>query len=532
MANKQLRILTCGDVEGRFSQLFKRVSSIQKKSGDFDMLLCVGDFFGITAGARTEWQQYLEGRQRAPIATYILGANKPEHLEFYGEEDGGELCENITYLGRKGVFTGASGLQIVYLSGVEGEAEEGCCFSKTDVTALCESLINKNFKGVDILLTSPWPRGVTNFGNSVEGGSAPQGLVTVAELAKILRPRYHFSGLEGVFYERLPYRNHRVLAESDKHVTRFLALAKVGNPEKKKYLYAFNLTPLTNMDQSELVKQPHDVTECPYKSETGRQDQSPEGEEDTGLQYRYDLSGGAHAQGRKRGHQGGDRGPGGEKKSRPPPKPTGPCWFCLASPEVEKHLVVSVGDHTYLALAKGGLVPDHVLILPIGHYQSMVEATAEVHEEIEKYKSALRKLFQSQGKECVFYERNYKTQHLQIQVVPVPSHLSEDVGEVFQEQSQMKNLELAELPRHTDLKQVVPSGAPYFYLELHSGGKFLHRIRKFFPLQFGREVMASSPLLDMPGRADWRNCKSSKEEETETAKIFRKAFQGYDFNLM
>ena len=22
----------------------------------------------------------------------------------------------------------------------------------------------------------------------------------------------------------------------------------------------------------------------------------------------------------------------------------GPCWFCLGSPEVEKHLVVSVGD--------------------------------------------------------------------------------------------------------------------------------------------------------------------------------------------
>jgi len=24
-------------------------------------------------------------------------------------------------------------------------------------------------------------------------------------------------------------------------------------------------------------------------------------------------------------------------------QPSGPCWFCLASPEVEKHLVVSVG---------------------------------------------------------------------------------------------------------------------------------------------------------------------------------------------
>lgn len=32
-------------------------------------------------------------------------------------------------------------------------------------------------------------------------------------------------------------------------------------------------------------------------------------------------------------------------------KPKGPCWFCLGSPEVEKHLVVSVGDQvSYLFL--------------------------------------------------------------------------------------------------------------------------------------------------------------------------------------
>lgn len=26
-------------------------------------------------------------------------------------------------------------------------------------------------------------------------------------------------------------------------------------------------------------------------------------------------------------------------------QPTGPCWFCLASPQVEKHLVFSIGTH-------------------------------------------------------------------------------------------------------------------------------------------------------------------------------------------
>lgn len=31
------------------------------------------------------------------------------------------------------------------------------------------------------------------------------------------------------------------------------------------------------------------------------------------------------------------------------------CWFCLASPSVEKHLVITVGTCVYLALAKGNL---------------------------------------------------------------------------------------------------------------------------------------------------------------------------------
>lgn len=29
------------------------------------------------------------------------------------------------------------------------------------------------------------------------------------------------------------------------------------------------------------------------------------------------------------------------------------CWFCLASSNVEKHLIVTVGSETYVALAKG-----------------------------------------------------------------------------------------------------------------------------------------------------------------------------------
>lgn len=46
---------------------------------------------------------------------------------------------------------------------------------------------------------------------------------------------------------------------------------------------------------------------------------------------------------------------GKQKKTKRPKMEfdTSKCWFCLASPSVEKHLIIAVGNTTYLALAKG-----------------------------------------------------------------------------------------------------------------------------------------------------------------------------------
>lgn len=57
-----------------------------------------------------------------------------------------------------------------------------------------------------------------------------------------------------------------------------------------------------------------------------------------------------------------------------------------------------------------------MLILPIGHYQSVVDLSSEVVQEMEKYKAALRSFYKSKGERCVLFERNYRSQHLQLQV--------------------------------------------------------------------------------------------------------------------
>ncbi|NXD70796.1 C19L1 protein, partial [Eolophus roseicapillus] len=553
------RRLACGDVEGRLEALFGRVRAIQSKSGPFDMLLCVGSFFGSTSEA--EWAEYCTGTKKAPIPTYVLGANDQETVSYFPDVSGCELAENITYLGRRGLYSGTSGLQIAYLSGTESQCEPAPAysFSAKDVAELKTSLLSTpNFKGVDILLTSPWPRDVGTFANSAgEIDTKKCGSKLVSDLAASLKPRYHFAALEKAYYERLPYRNHIVLQETPQHVSRFIALADVGNTSKKKYLYAFSIVPMSLMEPAELVKQPQDTTENPYRKSQKEAQKSKAflcAEEESACQFFFDLR---KHQGKKRPSDGKEGGNSQPKQAKKPPQPSGPCWFCLASPEVEKHLVVSIGTHCYLALAKGGLLPDHVLILPIGHYQSVVDLSSEVVEEVTKYKSALKEFFRSKGKRYVLFERNYKSQHLQLQVIPVPLDrcTAEDIKESFIAQAQKQKIELLEIPEHSDITQVARSGTPYFYVELDTGEKLFHRIRGPFPLHFGRSVPAPLPLLPVPvaggadagcacravlaseavlaipHRADWRRCEAERAEEAAQARAFRRDFQPFDFAL-
>ncbi len=50
-----------------------------------------------------------------------------------------------------------------------------------------------------------------------------------------------------------------------RHVTRFISLHDVNNPAKKKWLYAFNIVPMSKIDKSELLAQPANITEMPFK---------------------------------------------------------------------------------------------------------------------------------------------------------------------------------------------------------------------------------------------------------------------------
>lgn len=132
-------------------------------------------------------------------------------------------------------------------------------YTKQDVAALTQtakpsSIMNTTSKrGVDIFLSHEWPAGITKLvGGTTPAAPTDLPLSTfshpVANAVSMLQPRYHFAASSGQFWERAPYKN----VHGAEHATRFIALGDVGNKNKQRWFYAFNLVPLATVTEDVL----------------------------------------------------------------------------------------------------------------------------------------------------------------------------------------------------------------------------------------------------------------------------------------
>jgi len=213
------------------------------------------------------------------------------------------------------------------------------------------------------------------------------------------------------------------------------------------------------------------------------------------------------------------------------------CWFCLSSPSLESHLITSIGEHYYCALAKGPLVEDHVLVIPIEHIPTTLASPPECETELIGFQDSLKRYFKNQGKEAVLFELFFKRgSHANLQAVPIPSSRVSAIQDIFNLAAQksgfkfmvMKNDDGSE--GRTMLKKQYDGKCSLFYVELPGGTILYHSVgeNEKFPIQFGREVLAG--LLNKADRADWRNCKLSKEEEEKMVGNFKNRFKEYNPN--
>ncbi|CAH0724407.1 unnamed protein product, partial [Brenthis ino] len=524
MSEKQ-KTLICGDVNGNFTTLFSRVESIIKKSGPFDVLLCVGNFFGSD---NSQLDAYRLGGKKVPVTTYVFGPSDSEHVPHYCDE-GSEIAPNIIYMGRRGIFTTSADVKIAYLTGLSrrelGKDIPMCTFEPSHCSAVRDACFRgqSEYRGVDVLITTLWPAGIQQ--DESQKADVERELLSdlISWLSIHIKPRYHFVPSKGKYYERQPYRNQSVHQDYKECATRFIAISPVGNKMKEKWIYACSLQPVTKMRMTDLLQSTTDETQCPFDPDLLKQHQPGKVVKVSGngqFFFNMDAADDDHGKRKRKGDH-----PERKKKEFDPDT----CWFCLSSPTVEKHLVISVGSHCYLALPKGPLTPYHVLILPITHHQSVTQAPDDVAKEIKRFKDAIKKFYASKDKLAVFYERNYRTSHMQIQCVPVPRACNEQLLEVFQDEAGINSIEMEALPPYSDIAQVALPGAPYFHAELPSGDQIFAKTKQHFPLQFGRDVLSSPPVLNCEDKADWRQCLLAREEEAALAAAFRRDFRPYDF---
>ena len=86
---------------------------------------------------------------------------------------------------------------------------------------------------------------------------------------------------------------------------------------------------------------------------------------------------------------------------------------------------MSVGEHSYLALPRGGVTSKHVLIAPIECVPSRVHLTATAKAEMIRFQDCVESMFHSLGLVSLRFERALRTtgsrDHMQAHMIPLPA---------------------------------------------------------------------------------------------------------------
>eukprot|EP00940_MAST-03C_sp_MAST-3C-sp2_P001189 g1189.t1 len=476
------------------------------------------------------------------------------------------------------------GLSVAYVAGEVSEQHVEKLSEKAKVN-------DPSFRGIDILLTSLWPKGICRSEDRKTikpcggGEFSPQRPdASAAALASILKPRYHFAGTEARFYARVPYQNQMTSGLARVHPTRFVGLGRVGDLPPKdskkapKWLHALGLVPLNAMtddERTDVLKIPASATSCPYNAvrriepnmantELSHRPfkRSRVGDRIAPVVPAWSAERAAQIESEEVRRLGAGRSSvathqyydAQRRHSRPPRRKGAPprraCWFCLSTPGFETHLVASVGTEVYLALPKGPLLSGHILIVPIDHnISSLSMAPADTLSEIRRYLQALRAYFASSGQSIVAFEHNISRagimKHMHIQVVPVPSSNDDAaVQRAFESLGAKRNVDFRSLD--ADARIPLKSGEPYFLAILPSGKQLLHvptrSTRPAPPPPRGQSRPPRSRegclpsfgreaicglIGENPKRVNWKNCVLTKEQEIAATEAFKKGFGKY-----
>lgn len=379
---------------------------------------------------------------------------------------------------------------------------------------------------VDILVSYYWAFGVARTQQLTLVGNRNVDEVVVAS-----RPRYHFAvGTEqGRFFE------NPMFAWTKTRSCRFISLGQEGSGNKWFYAFAIDHS---DDDTSKAATNP-------FSAKRSR-DESVEFE---GAEIADNGADGNQSLDKLTSINALEDRPTKRAKIVAPSD----CYFCLSNPKLEAHMIIAIGSHSYVTIAKGPLLrPDksrdfsgHAIIIPIDHGPTLGSPVREsaAFNEITQFSTALAKAFLSASHATIFFEISRpENVHFHVQMVPVPLENAQSTfenaladrtkynNERFERNLQLKFIKFDE---EDENYWALLDAGNYLKFSVHLDRKVVHYIAQLFgnkslDLQFPRRVLAFH--LRSPKRISWEKCRQSVAQETADCEKFKKFFKSYDFS--
>ncbi|KAI5960314.1 uncharacterized protein KGF55_004606 [Candida pseudojiufengensis] len=359
--------------------------------------------------------------------------------------------------------------------------------------------ISKIKVNIDLLFTYKWPKAIAELETISQVSDELVDLVV-----QQIKPKYHFAvGTEnGVFLELEPFK------WSNNEFTRFISLGQEGSGGK--WFYAFNLIKDEDIEELKFIENPFTMKKRKLTDDS-------------------------------------------KQAITKKPKVVSPseCFFCVGNPKTETHLIVSVGKHSYLTVAKGPLTRSnqdlsfsgHGIIIPIQHISNITEEHEDIRQEINKFQSTIYQSFVKQKPflSLIFFEINrFNNIHHNIQFLPIHESQLKKFQNSLNLKAKINNekfkrnqsLEFKEFDNEDDPELLKFKNLDYIKFTIYSKNGVKIYITKLFKdksfdLQFPRRVLCH--LLNLPDRLKWENCQQPKYKEMSDCEEFKKFYKDYEF---
>ena len=185
---------------------------------------------------------------------------------------------------------------------------------------------------------------------------------------------------------------------------------------------------------------------------------------------------------------------------------TAKCWWWMESSSFERHRLLALGNHVSMVLCPSNLslVKDSCYLVPIRHAESFVACEDEVWDEVQRFRTSLRRIFGKQGMGVLFCETVLPSKNLwqaRMDVVPVPKRVEQDAAMYFKsaltEQAEEWGTHTKLLStRDKGVRRTVPKGFSYFNVEWEGGGFAQIIESNAFPKDFALDTIAGMMQLD------------------------------------